>query len=571
MQPFRERRMAALRQYLGAHYGVGGDRMPINLIELAIGIFRRELAARNPGVLVRSRSRELAPVARKLELAVNHVLKEMDFSSTLQEVVFDAIFSIGVVKVGVSEADGLRGFRHDRDLPFVDPVLLDDLVLDMRASRWDAQQFIGNRYVLPFEQARRSGLYDLKGLSPTRPTAHNETGDSRVSSVQTHGVMDEDAELMPTIELWDLWIPSSGKVCTYAADDSGKIVAARPVREVEWEGPEEGPYLHLSLGELSGNLMPVPPINNLMDMNDAINRSFRKLVRQLERSKSVVMVAGGADEDGNRVVECGDGDVIRVDRPEAIQQVTFGGVDQVALAFTIQMRDLFSYLAGNLDAMGGLSQSAPTLGQEQLIQASSSQKIRDYQARMTGFVKRVVEQVASYVFNDAETRWQIMMPLAERGIEVPMEFSPEEREEDDLLEMEFDVAAASMQDPSNVQRVDMISRTMTQYLAPLLPAMQMQGSTIDVGAFVSQLSELTNTPELKDLVVPAQVAAQSTMQNQQGEGTGATPRPPVTTRRYERVNRSTGGTRASRDNMATRALAGSRLTPQEGDAMSRPY
>ena len=235
------------------------------------------------------------------------------------------------------------------------------------------------------------------------------------------------------------------------------------------------------------------------------------------------------------------------------------------------MRDLFSYLAGNLDAMGGLSQSAPTLGQEQLIQASSSQKIRDYQARMTGFVKRVVEQVASYVFHDAETRWQIMMPLAERGIEVPMEFSPEEREEDDFLEMEFDVAAASMQDPSNVQRVDMISRTMTQYLAPLLPAMQMQGSTIDVGAFVSQLSELTNTPELKDLVVPAQVAAQSTMQNQQGEGTGATPKPPVTTRRYERVNRSTGGTRASRDNMATRALAGSKLTPQEGDAMSRPY
>lgn len=570
MQPFRERRMSALRQYLGAHYGVGGDRMPLNMVELAIGIFRRELAARNPGVLVRSRSRELEPVARKLELAVNHVLREMDFASTLQEVVFDSIFSIGVVKVGVGQADGLRGFLEDQDLPFVDPVLLDDLVLDMRASRWHAQQFIGNRYVVPFDAAVDSGLYDLKGLSPTRPTAHNETGDHRASSISTHGVMDEDAELLPTIELWDLWIPSAAKVCTYAADDSGRMITERPVREVEWDGPEEGPYLHLSLGELSGNLMPVPPINNLMDLNDAVNRAFRKLVRQLDRAKSVVMVAGGADEDGNRIVECDDGDVVRVDRPEAIQQVTFGGVDQMSLAFTLQMRDLFSYVAGNLDAMGGLSQSAGTLGQEQLIQASSSQKIRDYQSRMTAFVKRIVRQVASYVFHDAETRWRIMMPLAERGIEVPLEFSPEEREEDDFLELEFDVAPASMQDPSNVQRVDLLSRVLVQHLAPLLPAMQMQGTTIDVSAFVGELADLTNTPELRDLVVPAQLAQQSPAGDAAGEGMGATPRSPVTTRRYERVNRSTGGTRAARDNMAVRALAGSGLTPQEGAALGRP-
>lgn len=571
MQPFRERRMSAIRQYLGAHYGTAGERMPLNMIELAIGIFRRELAARNPGVIVRSRSRELKPVARKMELAINHVLKEMDLARTLQEVVFDSIFSMGVVKIGVTETDGARGFRHDADLPFVDPVLLDDLVLDMRASRWEAQQFMGNRYVLPFDVAKKSKLYNLRGLSPTRPTPWNETGDSRQSVLSTQGLMDEDAELMPTIELWDIWIPLEGKICTYAADDSGKIVCDRPVREVDWDGPEEGPYVALSLGELSGNLMPVPPINNLIDLNEAINRSFRKLVRQVDRAKSVTMVAGGADEDGNRLVNCDDGDVIRVDRPEAIQQVNFGGVDQMTLAFTLQMRDIFSYMAGNLDAMGGLSQSAGTLGQEQIIQASSSQKIRDYQSRMLGFTRRIVRQVASYVFHDPDTRWQIMMPLAERGIEVPLEFTPEEREEDDFLEMEFDIAPASMQDPSNVQRVEMMSKVVTQYLAPLMPAMQAQGTTIDVSAFIREMADLTNTPELKDLVVPAQLAQESVMRNAQGEGVGATPKPSMTTRRYERVNKSTGGTRSARDNMAVRALSGSNLTPQEEGAMSKPY
>jgi hypothetical protein len=570
MQPFRERRMHAIRQYLGAHYGTGGERMPLNMVELALGIFRRELAARNPGVIVRSRSRELQPVARKLELAVNDVLRRMDFSSTLQEVVFDSIFGIGVVKVGVTEL-GDRSFRHEPDLPFVDPILLDDLVLDMRASRWEAQQFMGNRYVMPFEAAKKSKLFDLKGLNPTRPTPWNETGDVRQSTLSTQGLMDEDAELLPTIEMWDVWIPSEGKVCTYAADDSGKIMCHRPVREVEWDGPDDGPYLHLSLGELSGNLMPVPPINSLIDLNEAINRSFRKMIRQVDRSKTVTMVAGGADEDGNRLVECDDGDVIRVDRPEAIQQVQFGGVDRTTLAFTLQMRDMFSYVAGNLDAMGGLGQSAGTLGQEQLIQASSSQKIRDYQARMTKFVKRVVQHVAGYVFDDPETRWQIMLPLAERGIEIPLEFSPEERDEMDFLEMELDIAPASLQDPSNVQRVDMMSKVVTQFLAPLMPAMQQQGTTIDVTAFVGELADLTNTPELRDLVVPVQMAQESVAENARGEGVGATPKPPITTRRYERVNVPTGGTRSARDGMASRALMGSGLTNQEQDAMSRPY
>jgi hypothetical protein len=182
-----------------------------------------------------------------------------------------------------------------------------------------------------------------------------------------------------------------------------------------------------------------------------------------------------------------------------------------------------------------------------------------------------VRQVASYVFFDPETRYQIMLPLAERGIEVPLEFTPEEREENDFLEMEFDIAPASMQDPSNVQRVDMLSKVVTQYLAPLLPAMQMQGTTIDVSSFVGELADLTNTPELKDLVVPVQMTQQSTMENVQGEGVGATPKPPVTTRRYERINRSTGGTRSARDNMAVRALSGSSLTPQEQGAMDKPY
>lgn len=44
--------------------------------------------------------------------------------------------------------------------------------------------------------------------------------------------------------------------------------------------------------------MPVPPINSLIDLNEAINRSFRKLIRQVDRAKVVTMVAGAPTRTG---------------------------------------------------------------------------------------------------------------------------------------------------------------------------------------------------------------------------------------------------------------------------------
>jgi hypothetical protein len=565
MQPFRERRMASIRHYLGAHYGESGDRMPLNMMELAIGIFKRQLAARNPGVIVRSRTRAMRPVAKKLELTVNKVMDEIDLSETFQRVVFDAIFGIGAVKIGVTEIDGGIGSLHDADLPFVDPVLMDDLVLDMRATSFEGMRFSGNRYILPFEIAKESKLFDMRGLSPNRPNPYNEQGDPRLQTIGTSGLMDEDSELVPTIELWDIWMPLDRKVMTFRSDDDGKIVTAKPLREVDWEGPERGPYEFLCLGELSGNLMPVPPVNTLVDLNDGINVVMRKLIRQSERQKTITMVAAGADEDGERILEAEDGDVIRVDRPEATAQASFGGVDQASLAFLIQMRDMFSYVSGNLDAMGGLSNSAETLGQEQLIQASASQKIRDYQSRMLSFAKRVTRQIATYVFYDPKTNYQIMLPLADNGIEVPLEFTPADREEADFIDLTFDVAPASMQDASNTQRIDTITKTVTQYLAPLMPAMQMQGLTIDVPSLMNHLSDLTNTTELKDLVIPASQAPEFAT-----DQTGANmSKPSVTTRRYERINRPTGGTRSSRDNVMTQILSGGNPNQQQRDTLTR--
>ena len=47
MQPFRENRLSHIRQYVGSNYSETGasDKNPINLLEMAINIYRRQGAA----------------------------------------------------------------------------------------------------------------------------------------------------------------------------------------------------------------------------------------------------------------------------------------------------------------------------------------------------------------------------------------------------------------------------------------------------------------------------------------------------------------------------------------------
>ena len=98
--PYREKRLHAVRQFVGAHYTDTGstERVPINLLEMAISIYRRQIAARRPAVLVRAKSKEHEPVADQFEFALNSLLKDIDFESTIQTWGLDAMFGLGVLK-----------------------------------------------------------------------------------------------------------------------------------------------------------------------------------------------------------------------------------------------------------------------------------------------------------------------------------------------------------------------------------------------------------------------------------------------------------------------------------------
>tara|TARA_R100000655_G_scaffold50244_1_gene87798 strand:+ start:2446 stop:4239 length:1794 start_codon:yes stop_codon:yes gene_type:complete len=560
MLPFRENRLQQVRQYVGTSYSENGatDKVPINLLEMAINIYRRQVAANRPQILVKTKNNQLKAEAADFEAVINNTLDEIDFEATLQKWVLDAMFGLGIVKTGLGagRTGEIDGFTHDVGQVFCDNVDFDDFVFDMTAKRWDQIQFCGNRYSLPYDLAMEMKLFGKKELVPNpyvRST--NEQGDERVTSLQTGGETMGTEQYMPIIELWDVWLPYENVIVTMQADDhGGGFLNTEPLKVVDWDGPEIGPYHLLSYIDVPGNIMPISPAGLLTDLHDLVNRVFRKLGRQAERQKTLTIVAGGAEEDGRRVVNSNDGDTILSDRPESTKEMKFGGVDSGSLAFMIQLKDLFSYLGGNLDSLGGLAPSAKSGKHDSLLKQSASVRIDDMQARTTNAVRKVMESMADYIFYDPVPSTRVYRDIPNTDMSVKVDFDPDIRE-GDLLDYAIDIAPYSLQSRSPGERLQTINDTMMQIIMPMSQQLQQRGIVPDMERYLEIMSKYSHTSEIADILKIADFAEMEQIK-EMSQGQAGPTKAPVTERRYVRENVAMGGTRAGRDNAMTQALLG---------------
>ena len=257
LQPYREKRLHAIRQFVGTHYTDNGatQRVPMNLLEMAISIYRRAIAARRPQILVKSKSRERAAVANQFEFALNSLIKDIDLETTIQKWVTDAMFGMGIVKVGLTDSGmDMGGFEHDPGQPFVDNVDFDDFVFDMTAKRWDQIQFSGNRYCCPYEAIVQSKMFGkkTKDIQPSIYQKTNEFGEERIQQIGSGEGYFGDEYYSPIVELWDIWLPIENVVVTVQADDRGGVSQSEPLRVVEWEAQKKAPSTPWDSGKCQG-------------------------------------------------------------------------------------------------------------------------------------------------------------------------------------------------------------------------------------------------------------------------------------------------------------------------------
>lgn len=368
------------------------------------------------------------------------------------------------------------------------------------------------------------------------------------------------------IELWDIWLPHENKIVTLRADDLNST-RGKPLRVVDWAGPESGPYSILSFMDVPSNSMPLAPAAQWMDLHVSMNKIMRKLIDQAERQKENLLYEGEAEEDAARITQSADGDSIRVDNAMGTQIAKFGGPDQTNLGIFMQLRDLFTYLGGNLDALGGLSPQSETLGQDELITRSASQRMADMQTRTTEFSANVLDAIGFYIWNDPTIDRSFEKQITSAGRTRSFIFSAEKKE-GDWADYNIEIEPYSMTHTTPSMRLQSMMNMLERVILPTLSITQAQGVEMNIMDMVKQMSKDANIPEFGDFMTES------------GGGLGFDERgeiteddqplkPPVTTRHSVRTNRP-GASAGSKSMLAQTLMAGGNNNPDQNASLGRP-
>jgi len=566
--PFRQNHADAIKYFAGSRYGRGRtmDKTPINMMKMAVDIWSRHLVSQDPRCLVLTRATELRMPAYELELATNHLLGSMDFGAQLSSVVRSAIFTMGVMKVGLTEQylAEAKGVPGEGGQPYAAPVLFEDWLHDMNARRMEECEWYGNRYRVPYANVMDNPDFDQNAKAAIAKGMQARLGDGAWGS-ETRKASDLStersvirSEYREHVELWDIYFPSLKLLITICNQPGTPILQER-----EWVGPSTGPFHIMTFSDVPGNLLPAAPAQHLFDMQDLLTRVFNQLGRQALRQKTLTIVDGAASADGTgeRVMEGNDGQVIMTPNVDGVRELNYGGIDAGNMQFAVWLKEMMSYIGGNLDSMGGLAQQGKTLGQEQLLAESSSDMLRDMQARVLTFTKQAMTDVAWYMYTNPVATYRLEKTIEGFG-DIPFDYGPEKRDSN-FYSYHLDIQPFSLQSKTPQERLQSVMQIVQEVVLPLAPQLSEWGITLNLKELVDILSKYSDLPELTN-ILSSQTPLQGQTTMQPGgmsfgqNTTKKSERPlqsPHTKREYTRTNVSTGGTQNEREGKLMQALS----------------
>lgn len=536
-QPFRDKRMEMLRQFVGKHYPNGApDRVPVNLIHLMAMVYGRKLAPSVPKALVTTPHRQLKPDAYNLGLAIDYLVKETDFAGTWVEAILDAIFGLAVVKVGLTGDQFIEyeGDEYQLGQPFACPVYLENYVLDMTARRGKSLAYEGDRYRIPLERLQNDRRYDQRITQDLQPIDKRfpSAGDTSSLSAGEDSSFGEDDELVPMVELWDFYFPEQNIVATFLGDRGGSLIAQKPALRIqEWTGLRHpGVYHKMGFGLVPGNLLPLPPAFQISDVHEIVNILYRKLGRQAENQRDLLTYPGGSEKDAEAVTAARDQMSLKVDNPAALNVLSFGGVNQPNLSFAMHMTSLAKGHAGNLDVLAGLAAQTDTVGQDQMLGAAANELLEEMSEASKRFAGGVFRAFGHFLMNDP----LIEIPLTKRvpgtRVDVQTRFAPSDMG-GDFLDYNFEILPYSIRSDTPQAKLARIEKFLDKYLIPNQAVLAQQGIVVVYESLVRLFADYMGVPELEHILMFYGEPQEAARHPVQPQGGGRPPARPQADRR----------------------------------------
>lgn len=453
----RKARVQFVAQYVGRFYsrlrsGSMEERKasPVNQMHTAVNTFVPNLVFNDPKIKLRSQYIDYRNYTNIAELAINHQIKTMKLRLELRQVVYDSLFMAGFMKTGLAASNEIitiDGMDFKLGRPFAERVDPDNMIFDVNARVWDEQTIMGDRYRVDRDDLLENEEFDSDVVKKLASWGERSSArEQRVENISDKQRPMGDNKLVDYVELADVWIPKDNVIRTlpYANGQCQDLILA----EREFNGPDTGMYHMLGYSFVPDNLLPVPPAAVWYDLQVMINRLTRKIRRQSDRSKQVLVYDGESIDDAKTIIDAADGDVLGVNDIDRLKEIGLGGTSESVFRELGFMEQKFSEQALNVDLLSGTAANAPTATQSQILQTNSSIRIADLQNLVYHFTAEVARDIFFYLHTDP----LIDMPLIQRtkGQEdQQVRYTPEERQ-GDWIDYNVDVEPYSMarQDPN---------------------------------------------------------------------------------------------------------------------------
>lgn len=550
LEPHRVARRKATEKYAGDQWTQETAKVerPINFLSLYLQIMYRNLVSSHPKVSLSTFQKKYAATVSTLEDWANPEIKRMKLVRSLQRGVIDAIYGFHVMKVGLcTPAESEKsGWEMTVGQPYARCIDLDDWAWDIHARTIDELSWMGHRTRVTVDSLKESVLYDAvrrRSVEANPDKQFNEPGDEKISMLgRGYLASNVESEAYEYCDIWEIYLPMEKLILTFLSEDGGtpQLTDARgksvAFDERSWIGPYCGPYHFLNLmPPVSGNLMSKGPIQDLIGMDEALNGLTQKLMNQAIRQKEILAFASNSDSDADRIGKSRDGEIVRVDNPDKLKQMGFGGPHPNNQNFTLSLWEMLNKLGGNVELLGGLGEQSKTATQDKMLNANAGASMKSMQQAVVEHTSNVVESLCWFWHHHPE---KVMTGYREiPGLDRPIErtITPEDRQQVPYEAMEVIVDPYSLNHMAPGEKLAFINQVMQQTLIPLLPLLEKQGIGVNMGKYLEIVGEFGNVPELGEIITNL---AESQGMEEGGEEEGAG-KPASTSRTYVRNNAST--------------------------------
>lgn len=461
-----------IKEYVGAYYrneyGSTGEE-PLNLMFHNIRTMVPNLVMQNPINKVTTPIIPHRQYAELLGLGLNFIDEQLRLKRIIRGWVTSALFGWGILKIGLAAKGQMIQFGDiniDPGMLYCSLIGLDDFVIDPICKVIEESVFQGHRTMVP-----RQILLDVDGYDHdvvvNLPASSTAVRGDRISDITKKYVgVQEMLNMQDYVDVVELWMPEIDAIITIP--DPYQTTVDKYVGIMDYEGPKEGPYVHLSFTPpVPGNPFPVAPVSVWFDLHKMANRVLSKIMDQADRQKDVTFYNPAQADEAQELVDAEDGDTVASTDPNGVQVKSFGGQNRNNEVMLEQLQVWYNYMSGNppSNSMGpGAQKSSETATRSQILQANAGITIEDARQILYDQTAEVNKKFAWYLHTDPF----IELPLPKRvsGSEYQQVILTPEQRQGDFLEYTFDIVARSMSKVDPMVRL----RNIKEFCVNVLPS-----------------------------------------------------------------------------------------------------